>query len=193
MTPADKNAARAQSRTARRSLAPAACAEATTRLAAQLATLPVLAGARVVLAYGASAEELALDEAVAALRAAGARIAYPRIEEAGALALHELGTESELVAGPHGIREPAASAPRVSADEIDAVLVPGCAFDARGTRVGFGGGYYDRLLPLLENAVRIGIAYDEQVSADPLPLEPHDEPVDLIVTPTRVIAADPEA
>lgn len=187
---AEKTAARDAARTARCALPPAERDAAAELIAARLLALPILDGVRIVLAYGASAEEVALDAAVAALRARGARIAYPRIEEEGALALHLIAEENELVAGPHGIREPAAGAPLVSAEEVEAVLVPGVAFDAHGTRVGFGGGYYDRLLPLLENAVRIGVAFDCQLVEGALPREEHDEPVDLVVTPTRTIPAE---
>ncbi|MDZ4064659.1 MAG: 5-formyltetrahydrofolate cyclo-ligase, partial [Coriobacteriia bacterium] len=58
-----------------------------------------------------------------------------------------------------------------------------------GERVGYGGGYYDRLLRYTSRALRIALAFDEQILAG-IPSEPHDEHVDMIVTPTRVIRAD---
>jgi 5-formyltetrahydrofolate cyclo-ligase len=187
---ADKTAARDRARTARRAIAPDAAARAAEALRDRLLAMPVLDGVSVVLAYGASAEELALGPAVAALRERGARIAYPRVVSASELDLHVVADESELVTGSFGILEPPSSAPTVAAEDVDVVLVPGLAFDAHGFRVGYGGGYYDRLLLKLENAVRLGIAYDEQLSATPLPHEEHDEPVDVVVTPTRTIAAE---
>jgi 5-formyltetrahydrofolate cyclo-ligase len=75
----------------------------------------------------------------------------------------------------------------MQAHEADAILLPGIAFDKRGMRLGYGGGYYDRLLPQCRPAcVRIGIGFDEQLLAE-IPAEDHDEHVDIVVTPSRVI------
>jgi 5-formyltetrahydrofolate cyclo-ligase len=61
------------------------------------------------------------------------------------------------------------------------------AFDERGMRLGYGGGYYDRLLPRLRpGCLRIGLAFEEQILAE-IPAESHDAMVDLIVTQTRAI------
>lgn len=188
--PADKNAARDAARAARKAIDPALAVEAAFALRDLLLALPVLQDARFVLAYGASAEELGLEPTAQALRERGVRVVYPRIIDAGALELHLVSDESDLVRGAFGILEPSPEAPVVAPDSIDVVLVPGVGFDAHGFRVGYGGGYYDRLLPLLENAVRVGIAFDEQLLAKPLHREEHDEPVDVIVTPTQVIPAE---
>ena len=66
------------------------------------------------------------------------------------------------------------------------MIVPGVAFDETGARLGYGGGYFDRLLPMLRaDCARIGVAFDEQVLAE-IPAEEHDAHVDVVVTPTRV-------
>lgn len=70
----------------------------------------------------------------------------------------------------------------VAADELDAVLVPLVAFDDAGNRLGYGGGNYDRLLPLLrEDAAVAGIAFDEQ-RVDEVPCEPHDRPLRCVIS-----------
>lgn len=70
----------------------------------------------------------------------------------------------------------------VAADEMDAVLVPLVAFDDAGNRLGYGGGNYDRLLPLLRDAaVVLGIAFDEQRVGE-VPCEPHDQPLVRVVS-----------
>jgi len=182
-----KRALREQARTARLSLAPEQRAQAATLLAEHLGSMPELAIARVVLAYGATPEEIDPAPAVDRLRSCGATIAYPRIAENGTLTLHAVDDAGELEAGPFGLRQPSARAPIVDAAELDAVIVPGVAFDGDGRRLGYGGGYYDRLLPTLRaDCALIGVAFDEQLFEE-LPAEPHDARLHAVVTPTRVL------
>jgi 5-formyltetrahydrofolate cyclo-ligase len=69
---------------------------------------------------------------------------------------------------------------------IQVVVLPGLAFDLRGYRLGRGAGYYDRSLPALgPGARRIGLAFECQV-VECMPADPHDVPVDRIVTEDRV-------
>jgi 5-formyltetrahydrofolate cyclo-ligase len=94
-----------------------------------------------------------------------------------------------IAPGYRGIPEPHADAPHASPHEVALALVPGVAFDAAGRRLGYGGGYYDRLLPLLpRTAPRIAGAFDLQL-VDVVPAAAHDLAVDMIVTPTRIVSA----
>ncbi len=89
--------------------------------------------------------------------------------------------------GRFGIHEPADSEAELVPT---ALLVPLLAFDRRGNRLGYGAGYYDAALRNLRSAgrvVAIGIGFDEQEFPG-IPREAHDEPLDMILTPTRVIA-----
>ena len=96
---------------------------------------------------------------------------------------------AELEAGHYGIREPKAEIVRtVPREEIDAVLVPAVAFDRRGYRVGYGGGYYDRFLPEVPRAARIGVAFSRQIVAE-IPADSHDVPADRIVTEEEIIVS----
>jgi 5-formyltetrahydrofolate cyclo-ligase len=80
-----------------------------------------------------------------------------------------------------GALEPAAGEP-VGPEEIDVVVVPGLAFDRRGHRVGYGGGFYDRFLGRLRpDALTVGICFSVQV-VDEVPHGRGDRPVDLVVT-----------
>ena len=89
--------------------------------------------------------------------------------------------------GPFGLSQPVAESPLVEVELVDAVIIPGVAFDACGRRLGYGGGYYDRLLPSLgAGCTRIGFAFAEQILAE-IPAEPHDAVVDLVVTQNGVI------
>jgi len=159
-------------------------------LARALLALPELAAVQTVLAHAALPNELDPLPAIWLLRKRGVRIAYPRIEAPGVLDLHFVDHEFDLVPGPFGLAQPTAHAPRTPHTLIDAVIVPGVAFDERGTRLGYGGGYYDRLLPMCRpDCVRIGVAFDEQLLAH-IPAEDHDASMDVIVTPTRVLRPD---
>lgn len=155
-------------------------------IAARVLELPEMRDATAVLLYGASAEEADPAPLERALRAAGVRIAYPRIAGPAELELHWVSDPGSLVSGPFGLREPAADEPSAELGEISAIVVPGIAFDAGGNRLGFGGGYYDRLLSADRLPHTVGIAYDEQVFAE-VPHDAVDRPVDMVVTPTRTM------
>lgn len=89
--------------------------------------------------------------------------------------------ESRLELGAFHIEEPSGT-DTVSADEIELVVVPAVAYDRRGNRLGRGKGFYDRLLGSIR-ATKIGVAYEFQV-VDEIPAEPHDVPMDMIITPS---------
>lgn len=74
-----------------------------------------------------------------------------------------------------------------AADEADAIILPGLAFDKKGVRLGQGAGWYDRVLKTLPPKVlRVGVCFDFQVTKA-IPHAAHDEPVDVVVTEKRVI------
>ncbi len=90
--------------------------------------------------------------------------------------------------GYRGIPEPRDHTPRIDAAAIDWILVPGVAFDLTGRRLGYGGGFYDRLLSHVPAQVpRIAGAFDLQVVPQ-VPAAPHDLAVDRIVTERRDLA-----
>lgn len=118
--------------------------------------------------------------------ALGRRIVFPRLNEAGTLTCQEGGAGfSALRQGRYGILEPAPDARCVSLDAVRVILVPGRAFTVSGARLGRGGGHYDRLLRGF-GGLRIALAYEEQIRSA-LPVADHDEPVDLLVTPDRIL------
>lgn len=73
--------------------------------------------------------------------------------------------------------------------EPEILIVPLVSFDANGGRLGYGGGFYDRTLELLRSkrpTLAIGFAFDAQEAAD-LPLEPTDQPLDMMITESRIL------
>lgn len=129
-------------------------------------------------AYHALPEEADPALLLEALAAKGCHIAFPRIAAKGLpLEYHRIPDGEMLAPGTFGIREPLDHWPRVRPDLL---LVPLLAFDSRGHRLGYGGGFYDRTLTIL-NVSAIGIAYAGQEVAS-LPDEPHDRTLDMILT-----------
>lgn len=178
-----KAALRRATVTARRQLRDGERAAASAAAVTRLLSLPELDGARIVLLYAALAEELDVGGAVGPLRARGVRTCFPRVD-GDRLVLVAASDLRTLQLGYRGIREPAG--PPVHPSAIDAVVLPGVAFDPHGGRLGQGGGHYDRLLPQLdEEAVRIGACFACQVVPD-VPRELHDQPVDVVVTDRAV-------
>ncbi|MCD6507956.1 5-formyltetrahydrofolate cyclo-ligase [Candidatus Poribacteria bacterium] len=93
----------------------------------------------------------------------------------------------DLVDGEYNIPEPSREKGQpVDPNSIDVVVVPGVGFDLRGYRIGYGGGYYDRFLPLCSNALFVGLAYEFQI-VDKVPNEDWDIRMDMIITEERVI------
>jgi 5-formyltetrahydrofolate cyclo-ligase len=132
-------------------------------------------------------------DTVAVMRAAlaaGRTVVVPRVDKASRmLELHAItDPERDVVAGYRDIPEPLPACPLVARDAIDFVLVPGVAFDRLGRRMGYGGGYYDRLLPLLSpRAARVAGAFEVQL-VDRVPVAPNDIAVDAILTESRELA-----
>jgi 5-formyltetrahydrofolate cyclo-ligase len=102
------------------------------------------------------------------------------------LSIHRISDPaSELIPGVLGIPEPRPDLPEVDPTTIDWALVPGLAFDEQGFRLGRGGGYYDRLLPLMRpDATCWALCLSCQLVSE-LPVEAHDAPLDGISTPER--------
>lgn len=140
-------------------------------------------GARSIAVYAARGDELPVHEIAEQARRRGLLVSYPRVADSAppTLTFH-LSSEAELGPGGFGVREPSAAAP--SPPAIDAFILPGLGFDRRGARLGYGKGYYDAALHKQPAALRIAVGYDFQV-VPTIPMGERDEPVDLIVTPSR--------
>ena len=122
-----------------------------------------------------------------ALHKSGWRTGLPAITPGPDLTFREWTLGLPLERGKFKLKQPAAASPELSPD---IVLVPLLAFDKRGNRLGYGAGYYDAALRRLRRhgpVTAIGIGFDEQEFPE-IPQEPQDEPMDMILTPSRLIA-----
>ncbi|MFF5404107.1 5-formyltetrahydrofolate cyclo-ligase [Streptomyces misionensis] len=163
-------------------------------LAARALELPELARARTVAAYVSVGSEPGTGALLDALRARGTRVLLPVLLPDNDLDWGEYTGRESLARVQHGgkmaLFEP--SGARLGPGAVtgaDVVLLPGLAVDARGMRLGRGGGSYDRVLARLERAGArprlVVLLYDAEV-VDRVPAEAHDRPVHAVVTPSGV-------
>ncbi|MEZ0467590.1 5-formyltetrahydrofolate cyclo-ligase [Phaeobacter sp. SYSU ZJ3003] len=147
----------------------------------------VLAGYRGVPLSGYMPIRTEIDPLPAMAEAAAhGAVGVPVIEGAGLpLRFSRWQPDAPLREGPFGAMVPAVD----DFFEPEILIVPLVAFDLSGGRLGYGGGFYDRTLELLRSkraTLAIGFAFDAQEAED-LPLEPTDQPLDMIVTESRII------
>lgn len=174
---------------ARDALTPEERSRASDAITARLTALPAFERASTVLLTLAFRSEWNTMPLIVHALSLGKTVALPRVDtNARMLELHRVLDPAEDVdAGYRGIPEPRASCPVIAPASVEWVLVPGVAFDRQGRRLGYGGGFYDRLLPLVATGTpRVAAAYSVQL-VDRVPSAPHDMTVDTIVTETETI------
>lgn len=146
-------------------------------------------GSRRVAAYLACGSELDTAPLIDALQAQGIEVYVPRIGVEGTMRFLHLSPRVVLRRNRHGIAEPAGRARRSGLRRLDAIVLPLVGFDARGHRLGAGGGYYDRALAALRHGrapLRIGYAYALQ-QIDAVPADSWDIRLDAVVTEQGVM------
>ncbi|MEU5435493.1 5-formyltetrahydrofolate cyclo-ligase [Streptomyces sp. NPDC020719] len=159
-------------------------------LARRALALPELSAATTVAAYVSVGREPGTRALLDALRTRGIRVLLPVLQSDNDLDWAVYEGADRLVRAARGLLEPAGTRLGPAAVlEADTVLLPGLAVDARGMRLGRGGGSYDRVLARIAAAghdpARVVLLYDDEVVAR-VPEEPHDHPVHAVVTPKGV-------
>ncbi|MBN1318934.1 MAG: 5-formyltetrahydrofolate cyclo-ligase [Anaerolineales bacterium] len=146
----------------------------------RLSEWPVFQNVQTVLAYLAFRNEISLQPLIDAHHEK--TWALPRTLP-DRLVIHQY-QPGRLERHRFGMNEPAADAPLIPLEQIGMMLVPGVCFDTCGGRIGFGGGYYDRLLCRLD-AIRVGIAHTACIVQE-APCEAHDCRMDWLVSPDGI-------
>ena len=153
----------------------------------RLLALDELRGARTVMAFWSFGGEVDTLPLLERLEAAGTQVVLPRIEDRDVEPV-AYAAGDPLAETSFGAKEPA-SGRRLEPSELDVVVVPGVAFDRAGGRVGYGAGFYDRLLGRVrDDAFAVAVASGLQV-VDRVPAGGTDRRVDAVVTEREVIRA----
>lgn len=156
----------------------------------KIMSLDVYLQSRAVMAYVDFRNEVQTSDLINCSLAAGKLLTVPITDtrEKRLIPSRVLAYPGDLAPGFWGIMEPRQSCVRpVDPGELDLVIVPGVAFDSKGNRLGYGGGFYDRfLIRTRADTVNVAPVFEAQIVAEVLP-GPLDVPVDIIVTEERMI------
>ncbi len=164
------------------SLNPSLKSDLDSQIARNLGDLPPLQSAKSLMVFYPIKGEPDLRPLYRRWIAEGKDLFLPRVEGSEIVPVRVTSFEN-LRRGSFGIPEPEGEP--VNPEVIDAVLVPGVAFDRKGFRLGFGKGFYDRFLKDLR-ALKVGVAYSFQILSE-IPAQRWDVPVDLIVTDKEIV------
>ena len=158
----------------------------------KLSGLGIFRDARTVLFYASFRDEADTIGLIEESIAAGKQALLPKVE-GPELKLYRVKGVFGLPKGFMGIPEPTGDEAETRADinEADLVIVPGVAFDPSGGRLGYGKGYYDKLLARREKKKNkkiplVALAYEAQIYEGGLPVEEHDVRMDFIITEKKI-------
>lgn len=133
-----------------------------------------------VFVYVSSGSEVRTHELIAALLKQGKRVAVPRVmPEPGLMRPIVIHALDDFAPGRFGIPEPTTHEPLEQTPDV--TIVPGLTFTRTGSRLGQGGGYYDRYLQQHPATYKVGVCFNEQLARS-LPINDHDIHMDEVVT-----------
>lgn len=155
------------------------------QLLTHLDSLSSWRSANVVASYRAIKDELDLTSIDLYALESGKNIVYPAVVSSGLMEFRAWSSGERLNEGQLGLHEPDVGAKVVPVEQIDFFLIPLLACDARGYRLGYGGGYYDRALAGARG-FRCGAGYEDQY-IQTLPAEEHDQRLDAFLSARGII------
>ncbi len=183
-----KTRIRGEIREQRKALLPEWIATRSQQIAERFMALDVFQAAETICLYAAIAGEVRLDAVREQCWADGKRVLVPAFRrEQRDYGFKTLTRDTALVTGPWGVPEPAVDA-WAEVGPAACIAVPGVAFDDAGGRIGYGGGYYDRLLAPVKGIraqTAIGICFDFQ-RVESVPREAWDIGMDRVVSESHV-------
>lgn len=178
---------RTRMRALRNLLSPETVAARSTATCAHVNALTCVREARAILSYSPIRNEIDPASVVDGALRNGVTVGLPRVEEDGSLSVLRYAGET-LEPDQFGVLAPASAAEPLDLSTLDVVLVPALAVDPRGHRLGYGRGFYDRLLCQLPGVAAVALVHPFQVVVE-LADMPGDVPVSWIATETGVVSA----
>lgn len=151
-----------------------------------LISLPEFGSADYVFSYVGVGSEVSTDAILDRLFSDGKKVCVPLCYGKGVMSAVLIDSKEDLVPGRYNIPEPRDTENKVLPEKLDLIIVPGVAFGEDGSRLGRGGGYYDRFLNSAKNAKKIALCREINMEKT-VPCEDHDEYVDIVVTESRIV------
>tara|TARA_Y100000310_G_scaffold345795_1_gene470055 strand:+ start:2411 stop:2956 length:546 start_codon:yes stop_codon:yes gene_type:complete len=173
----------------RNTLNPAELEEKSTQIQKNLFELPEYTNSKIILFYVSIASEPQTHEMIKQALADGKKVAVPITSfRDKTLCLSEISSLGDLEKKETGLIEPKKEKIcNISLEQIDLVIVPGVCFDKEGYRIGYGGGFYDRLLRNAKHETAVvGLCFAQNIEQS-IPRQSHDAKMNKIVTEMRVI------
>jgi 5-formyltetrahydrofolate cyclo-ligase len=169
---------------------------ASASIALNVLTMPEVRDAKTILAYCSVGKEPATLALISKLLEDGKRVCLPlcvdRDEEGrrtgivDAMEARVIKSFDDLVPGAYGIPEPSADTEMMLPEYVDLIILPCISCDRQCNRIGHGAGYYDKYLSKVRSdCFTLAMCYEE-ILADEIPTEPHDRPVDAVVTEKQI-------
>ena len=170
--------------------------EASAAIALNVLTLPEVRDCKTILAYFSVGREPATLALISKLLESGKRVCLPicvDLDEEGrrtgtvdAMEARVIKSFDDLVPGAYGIPEPKADTEMMLPEYVDLIILPCLSCDRQCNRIGHGAGYYDKYLSKVRSdCFTLAMCYEELL-ADEIPTEPHDRPVDAVITEKQV-------
>jgi len=184
-----KDQLRKQILAARRALTPDERSAKSREIEQKLFGLPEFHKATRVMFYASFQSEVETHSMIRRTLEEGKLVVLPRVKGKELELLEITNFDRDVSPGAWGIPEPGQGEPAV-VQSLGLIVVPGAVFDERGNRVGYGAGFYDKLLAQYRG-LTVALAFELQVVPQ-VPFDAHDVPMKKIVTETRIIEANPD-
>ncbi len=172
-----------------KNLSPVYCREADEAICRQVIRSDVYEQARTIFCYVGTEREIDTMRLIHIMMRDGKSVAVPLCVEKGVMEARRIEGMGDLVSGRYGILAPRLRCETVPPEALDLVIVPCCTGNARGERLGYGGGYYDRFLP--RTSCPSILLCRHQLERNDIPLEAHDVQADYFVTERGMVCCRP--
>lgn len=165
------------------------CREADEAICKAVLASQVYQNARVIFCYVGSDREIDTTPILRAAIASGKCVTVPLCTEPGIMEARQISSMGDLVSGKYGILAPKLECPLIAPQTLDLTIVPCASGNAKGQRLGYGGGYYDRFLP--KTSCPTMLLCRERLSREDIPVEEHDVLMNYFVSEKGLVDCDP--